>query len=251
MQTNTEIVRELFGDMFLADRCLDLLESAGSLPEYIPLPIELLTRFSKEGFEIFYIPPINNKVGVTSDLLMSFWKKTSPTKELLYDFNDEYKWYTKSKDCFWYKESLQEGWLLMRATPLSSTEFTTYNLQRKKLAEYLEHILTTFTGTEKSEGVIQKIKKEILVLGGCTSDSSIEFDHLYRSSFAEELLRMMCYLRIGRDPILGRCYVWTSSVFGDKEMVRIGFFDEDGADVTKRDGTDGNSQTSLTPVLHL
>lgn len=243
-KTSLVKIKALFGETFLAQQSLDFL-GGSSLPEEIDLSYDYLQKLKENNFDVLYVPEVHG-VTFTPDVIMGLWERCSPNTTILYNYDDVYKWYTSNKDSFWYKEILPTGWLFMKSVPLEGSGFSKYDEQTRKL----EIFISTINSKNKkknfySEWGFLKFRKGNVD----TNASLLAFDKKHRSSFVEEFLRLIISLRSKRKPALGDYYVWTSTLFEGREMVRIGFFDIHGADVTKRDSTDGNSMTQITPVL--
>ncbi|MFA5132148.1 MAG: hypothetical protein WC444_02350 [Candidatus Paceibacterota bacterium] len=249
----TEEARRIFGTGFFGDTAsLFFIDRSITIPDRVPLSERDAKHLAFLGFDLFFVPEQDDdKEMFTPFFLMRWWENSGHKALLLYEYKDIYKWYTKNKESFFYKESLRSGWFCIKRYPLVGTSFSVYKKQTEALLNYLDH--------EQNEMDVSFFKNDVpdeslQTLQALPEDASLALftvNQNYRTSFTEELFRAIVFSYANIKLPLEDFYVWTNTVYEGKEIVRIGAFDEQGADVTKRDIFDGNSKTELTPVIHV
>lgn len=246
---NSETARMIFRERFFGVKEIqDVFGSFESTYELSLIPVdEDFARFLfQEGYDLFFFPEFLNGHTMTPQTVVSVCSKRFPQKVVLYDFHDPHKWYVNDKDCFFYNEKTTPGWKFIKRRTVDGSYFKTYDLQTKILTEEISRLNYAPVKT-LSQGRTDATFDIFSMPSIGIAHTSVNQN--YRSSFLEELFRLVVMTSLGYNSSLEEEYVWTKTSYLDQELVRIGHFDESGADVTKRDVYDGNSKTGVTAVL--
>lgn len=230
-----EALLTLFGARSYEATALDLFKIRDGPPP-LSLDASVAQALLEDGFDLFYLPPADvSGRGYSPDGLLRVWEHTYPDTALLFDAHDVHKWYTRDSQSPWY-QSYRPGWVAIRRPVLEETVFSTYTQQTRTLA----HFVSDRSWRIDRPPISDPIREDTVLLAHHSVNTE------YRTSFAEELIRLMLVYHATGERILQNEYVWTRSFYAGNEAMRVGFFDTDGADVTKRDIYDGNSATALS-----
>lgn len=206
----------------------------------IIIPFEVLLRLKENGFGMYYVPRELFGKKVTPETLCELFYSRKHA-QLLYDSSDQNKWYTSDHNSFFYKETIEEGWYFILEHSPEKSYFKTYDEQDTFLKKYCNDVCKNISVQKGDESWLKNIldyknKRIIKSTNG-----------IYRTTFTEELYRLVSVIASGIIVDASE-YVWTCTKYGD-EIIRVGRYDLEGADVTKRDSSDGNSMTGVRVIF--
>lgn len=233
-------VRNIFKDYYI--NSIDLVD--GFSKHHEGLATRLITSpknieiFAREGFSLLFIPSDIDGAKINGEVLADIAERLA--FPLFFESTNSSVWY-KEKDSFFYKESLTEGWYLVKTFEGKDMHFKDYNEQTSLLITYVKSIFSQLSIKPKSLSTffkfyMRKVKQNKVINNG------------FRSSFLFEVYRLLVLEVIASRNILETNYVWTKTKH-EHEYVRLGRYTVDGLDVTRRDVLDGNSMTTLTVVI--
>jgi hypothetical protein len=243
---NEEALRDIFGEGFFGTKEIKDVFGKDSLKDELVskpcLSIEQMRLLKDEGYDLIYIPRTLFGERITAEKIVHLLNKVHPNICLLFDIDDIHKWYRADKNSFFYKEETKQGWYCFKSRGLKDCYFSIYQKQEEKLNHYTKEINKVMNGSRFIFNILPVFVKKMYKKERCV------YLTIERSSLIQELFRLVLSVTLSRHVALHNEYVWTNTKEG-KEYVRIGRFDTDGADITKRDIYDGNSMTTLTPVI--
>lgn len=243
---NEEALRGIFEETFFGSREIANVFGKhalkGELVSKPCLSIEQMRLLKDKGYDLIYIPRTLFGERVTAEKIVHFLNKIHPNICLLFDIDDINKWYRTDKNSFFYTEETVQGWYCFKSQGLEECYFSVYQKQEEKLNYYTKEINKAMNGNRFIFNILPVFVKKMYKKEGC---AYLTFE---RSSLIQELFRLVLSVSLSRHVTLYDEYVWTNTK-ESKEYVRIGRYDAGGADITKRDIYDGNSMTTLTPVI--
>jgi hypothetical protein len=216
---------------------------------------EDLERAAQTGEQLYYVPStftpaIVAKHGfpdasITMERLHKVFPKTHDGKKLLFNID----WY--KKEDFFTKDTLREGWRLTSKDVIPDSTSKTYLQQFDVLVKHLEEVVYKDRAMpqEYSEAIKEYRDQRADIAGLMTTNQkaaaealvALKLAPLSAESPAEVLLRLVINDRVRNDPAkkdvrpLKERYARLPRLTSDGSPVRVGYFDDVGANVSRGD----------------
>jgi len=227
----------------------------GNKPETIPdIPFfkEELERAKELGQQlIFYTDEMAGKAGssgpLTLENLRTIFTKSHDDKKVFYSQGSDDFWY-KDED-FFKKEKPRTGWRLTSKDLIPNSTSKNYVDQTNVLIDHLQN--QVFKGMKlpkQYEDAIAQWKKkraEIEPLAKSSDDAKwkrgsqmladLAITKLTRELPVEVMYRLIVNDQANKDKPLPSTYTWTASRDSDGYLVYVGYFDSDGAYVSRNE----------------
>ncbi len=210
-------VELVYGEVFYFDE---------TLYTTIGLTEEEALFYQQKGYALVFVPENQKKADLSlHDLSGAFLAKNH--KPLLFDLDDEYKWYNKDANSFIFNERLSSGWFLYTVSILEGSDFSLYSKQEEIIKNEVASLVISFGDDEKKETTVSHSRPRVI-------------DEVFYQGMASVLCK-----DFDRDR-----YIWTRTQLGN-EYVRVGRYSEGGMEMTKRDIFDGNSMTGASLLVRI
>lgn len=258
---NTQNMKEIFGSSLFGYNELVKVFGQNALTAVIEpclLTESEMILCKKSGYNLLYVPELLFGNPITPEHLVHHSRRLFPQLQLLYDGDNQYKWYISNKHSFYYTERVPSGWYCLSSYPDDVFYFLSYYKQEKLCHSRNNTIIGKLTAgifSKKPKTFLKYCIDRLVSFFGDEVICAGKSQEISRSSVTMELLRLIISHGLSRKSFLQEEYIWTSTsedVNGMEELrefVRIGRYGVDGLDITKRDRTDGNSMTSCIPCF--